>query len=74
MKKASRKNLTKEFAEELDTFYEILVTLVELLEEKGVISQEEFENRLKKKLEKKVSIRSYRDIQFGKKKQVTKPN
>ncbi len=39
-------------------------TLVELLEEKGILTQEELEKKIKAKLEK--GIRSYRDMQFCK--------
>ena len=62
MSKKSKKNLTRELAEELDVFDNMLTSLVELLEEKGVLTQEEWEKRIKLKLEKKA--KSYRDIQF----------
>jgi len=39
MPETSKKNLIKELAEELDLFDVMLSTLVELLEEKGIISQ-----------------------------------
>jgi len=64
MKKSSKKNLAKELAEELDVFDEMLSSLVEILEEKGILTQEEWEKKIKSKLSRRV--RKYRDVQFGK--------
>jgi len=65
MKRTIKKNLTKEIAEELDIFDDMLSALVELLEEKGVMTHEEWENRIAKKLKRtKEKLRRYRDIQF----------
>jgi len=59
----SKKDLTKELAEELDTFDKMLSSLVEILEQKGIMTQEEFENRIKEKLEKRKQLISFREIQ-----------
>jgi hypothetical protein len=40
---------------------------VKFFEEKGILNQEEFENRIKHKASKAGSYKSYRDIQFGNK-------
>jgi hypothetical protein len=64
MKKPTKRDYTKELAEELDTFDEMLSVLIELLETKGILAQNEFETQLKARIEKKATKRSYRDIQF----------
>jgi len=64
MSKKPRKDLTKELAQELDVFDEMLYTLIELLESKGVIKQNEFEAKLKARIERRTAKKSYRDIQF----------
>lgn len=68
MSKKSKKDLTREMAEELDTFDKMLTSLVELLEEKRIITQEEWEKRIESLLHKnnKRTV-SYREIQFGSK-------
>jgi hypothetical protein len=58
------KNHLKDIAEEVDTFDTMLSALVELLEEKGILTQQEWENRIKEKIEKTQDLTSYRDIQF----------
>lgn len=63
MDKQDRK--IKEIAEEVDIFDNMLTSLVEILEEKGVLTQKEWESRIKEKIEKKKKLRSYRDIQFS---------
>ena len=65
MKKTSKRNQITEIAEELDIFDEMFSTLIELLEKKGVISQNEFEARLKAKIEKAKGKKSYREVQFS---------
>jgi len=47
LKKAKSK---KEISEEIDLLDTMLCSLVELLEEKGIITQEEYEKRLKEKV------------------------
>lgn len=60
MNKKAKKEPIKELAQELDVFDDMLSSLVELLEEKGVLTQEEWEKKIKTKLEKKT--KNYRDI------------
>jgi len=43
----------------------MLSALIELLEEKGILTQQEWENRIKQKTEKAKKLTSYRDIQFA---------
>ncbi|MDH5779451.1 MAG: hypothetical protein OEZ29_02525 [Candidatus Bathyarchaeota archaeon] len=47
MKKAKNK---REISEEIDLLDTMLSSLVELLEEKGIITQEEYERRIKEKV------------------------
>lgn len=65
---AKRNKNIEQIAEEVDTFDDMLTALVELLEEKGVLTQEEWENKIKSKIEKRSKSTSYRDIQFEDKK------
>ena len=58
------KKLIRELAEELDTLDDMLTALVEILEEKGIVTQDEWESRIKLRVEKKSETKSYRDIQF----------
>jgi len=44
----------------------MLSSIVEILAEKGIITQDEYENRVKQKSEKAMGLTSYRDIHFGK--------
>ena len=67
MPKQSKRDRTKDLAEELDVFDIMLSSLVELLEEKGVLAEGEYENRVKQKTERTAKLTSYRDIQFGEK-------
>jgi len=67
MPKQSKRDRTKDLAEELDVFDTMLSSLVELLEEKGVITEGEYEKRIKQKSERAMGLTSYRDIQFKKK-------
>jgi len=39
--------------------------LAEVLEEKGILTQEEWEKKIKSKIDKSKDQPSYRDIQFG---------
>jgi len=52
MMKKKSKDLLREIAEEVDVFDDMLTALVELLEEKGVLTQEEWEEKIKKKSKK----------------------
>lgn len=65
MKKPSKKDSTKEIAEELDIFDEMLSALVEPLEEKGLITQEEWERKIEAKIRRARGLPKYRDIQFS---------
>ena len=47
MKKA---NVKREIAEEIDLLDTMLSSLVELLEEKGILTQEELEKRIKERI------------------------
>lgn len=67
MPNKKEKSALKEIAEEVDTFDTMLSALVELLEEKGILTQQEWENRIKEKLEKAKELTNYREIQFANK-------
>jgi len=67
MARQSKRDRTKDLAEELDVFDTMLASLVELLEEKGILTQEELENRIRRMALKAGGYKSYRDIQFPKK-------
>jgi hypothetical protein len=67
MSKRSRKDRTRDLAEELDVLDTMLSSLVELLEEKGILTQNEYENRVRQKSERATGLTNYRDIQFKKK-------
>lgn len=64
----SNKDLIREIADEIDTLDTMFASLVEILEEKGILTQEEFENRMRKKASKAGGFANYRDIQFGNRK------
>jgi len=49
--------------DEIQAFDNMLTALVEVLEEKGVLTQEEWEKKIRNKIERKT--KSYREIQFG---------
>jgi len=61
MAKKSRE-LLREIAEEVDVFDDMLSALVELLEEKGVLTQEEWEKKIKAKIEESKGKTKYRDL------------
>lgn len=63
MSKRQKKDLVKELAEEIDVFDHMLSALVEVLEEKGIMTQEEWEERIRSKLDKKLRSLSYRDVE-----------
>lgn len=65
MVKKSTKVLLRDLAEELDTFDTMLSSLVEILEEKGILTQEEWEKKIKAKIDKEKDKPTYRDIQFS---------
>jgi ElaB/YqjD/DUF883 family membrane-anchored ribosome-binding protein len=61
MSKKAKKESVKELAQELDVFDDMLSSLVELLEEKGVLTQEEWEKKIQSKIHKATT--SYRDLE-----------
>jgi hypothetical protein len=63
---SKKRNLTKEIAEELDTLDMMLSSLVEVLERKGILTEDEWEKQIKANIEKTSGKTKYRDIQFGK--------
>jgi len=65
MKKTKKRSNLREMAEEMDVFDEMLSTLVDLLETKGVMTRKEFEDLLRAKIEKTSEFKSYRDVQRG---------
>jgi hypothetical protein len=67
MAKQPKQNKSKALAEELDVFDTMLSALVEILEEKGIMTQEEWEERIRIKTMKAAGVKSYRDLQFSSK-------
>lgn len=63
---SKKKNLTREIADELDTLDMMLSSLVEVLERKGILKEEEWEKQIKANIEKVSGKAKYRDIQFAK--------
>lgn len=61
---SAKRDQVKALAGELDTFDLMLSSLVEILEKKGILTQEEWENKIKRKIDEKAKSKSYRDIQF----------
>ena len=55
-----KRNSVKELATEIDVLDHMLTALVETLEEKGVLTQEEWEQKIKAKIEK--ASQSYREL------------
>jgi Mn-dependent DtxR family transcriptional regulator len=64
MAKRSKRDGTKDLAEELDVFDTMLSSLVEILEEKGILTYDQWENRIKQKSERAKGLSSFRDMQF----------
>lgn len=56
-----KKESLKELAQEIDVLDHMLTSLVEVLEEKGLMTQEEWEQKIKAKIEK--AVKSYRDLE-----------
>jgi hypothetical protein len=61
---SKKKNLTRELAEELDSLDMMLSSLVEVLEKKGILTENEWEKQIKINIEKSAGKTKYRDIQF----------
>jgi hypothetical protein len=49
---SKKKNLTRELAEELDSLDMMLSSLVEVLEKKGILTEDEWEKQIKVNIEK----------------------
>jgi DNA-binding HxlR family transcriptional regulator len=56
------KDSLKELAQEIDVLDKMLSSLVEVLEEKGILTQEEWEDKVKVKIKGKKNLKSFRDI------------
>ena len=65
MSKKTNRDLIRELANEIDVFDDMLTSLAEILEEKGILTQKEWETRIKSKIEKRSKSASLRDVQFG---------
>jgi len=61
MSEKIKKDSIKELAQEIDILDHMLAALVETLEEKGILTQEEWEQKIKAKIEKATT--SYRDLE-----------
>jgi len=64
MNKKDVKDLIRDLANEIDVFDDMLTSLVEVLEEKGILTQEEWESKIKLKIRERSESKSLRDIQF----------
>lgn len=56
------KDLLRDIAEEVDVFDDMLSALVELLEEKGILTQKEWEEKIKAKIEESKGKTKFRDL------------
>ncbi len=65
MSKKSTRDLIRDLANEIDIFDDMLSSLVEILEQKSILTQEEWEKKIKSKIKERTETKSYRDIQFG---------
>jgi len=63
---SKKKDLTRELAEELDSLDIMLSSLVEVLQEKGILTEDEWEKKIKANIKKSAGKTKYRDIQFAK--------
>jgi len=61
---SKKKNLTRELAEELDSLDMMLSSLVEVLERKGILTENEWERQIKVNIKKNEGKTKYRDVQF----------
>lgn len=57
-----RKNKKEKPAEEIGLLDDMLSALVEVLQEKGLVSQEEWERKIKEKLEKKATLKPFSEL------------
>jgi DNA-binding HxlR family transcriptional regulator len=56
-----KRNSIKDLKDEIDVLDHMLTALVETLEEKGVLTQEEWEQKIRAKIEK--ATQSYRELE-----------
>jgi len=56
------KSEIRDVKDEMDLLDDMLASLVELLEEKGVITQEEWEKKIQAKIEKAKGMTSFRNL------------
>lgn len=57
-------NLTEGIVEETDVFNDMLDSLVELLEETRILTDDERKSRMKKRFDENGKLKSCREIQF----------
>jgi predicted transcriptional regulator of viral defense system len=62
MAKKSKSVTPREVAEEIDVLDDMLSALVEVLEEKGILTQEEWEKKIKTRMENNRGKVSFRDL------------
>lgn len=62
MVRKSNTSEIREIAEEIDVLDNMLSALVEVLEEKGILTQEEWEKKIKTKMENNRGKVSFRDL------------
>lgn len=55
--------ITKELALELDALDVMVTSLVEILEEKGILTQEEWETKIQGKIEKTKNLKKFRKLE-----------
>lgn len=64
MSKKKKKDSVKELALEIDILDHMLAALVDVLEEKGILTSEEWEEKIKKKIDTTVkTTKSFREIE-----------
>lgn len=64
MAKKSKSVTSLEVAEEIDVLDDMLSALVEVLEEKGILTQEEWEKEIRAKIETAAkTTKSFRDVE-----------
>jgi len=64
MSKKNKKDKIKELAQEIDILDHMLSALVETLEEKGVLTQEEWEQKIRAKIEHVAKTQqSFREVE-----------
>lgn len=64
MKEKTKKDLLRENAEKIDALDNMVTSLVEFLKEKGVLTQEEWEKRIKPKIIRAKGLPKYRECKL----------